>query len=305
MVVFEGVGVGLLVPLLSLLLGGTNAVPMRPIQWLQSAFPNHSPAFLRRRSAAWRSSWRSARRTSPPTSPLLFSARLKRRVATSLRGALFASLQRANLDIFDQRPGGEFANIFLVETYRTTVAIEAAVGFAQRAGIALFYVGALFYISWQLTWLVVAARPRDRRLARVHLSPPRPGGHEAHRPEPPAVGGARAVVRRGPRGARHQRAAARRSSASDEVNNAQAASDEETTRASLLFPLVETLGVIGAMVIVACAYIFFVRPGHMLSSYLLGYGFVLLRLLPLLNTLTACRAACSTSPAASAKWSAS
>ena len=39
------------------------------------------------------------------------------------------------------------------------------------------------------------------------------------------------------------------------------------------------------MVIVACAYIFFVRPGHMLSSYLLWYGFVLLRLLPLLNTL--------------------
>jgi len=71
-----------------------------------------------------------------------------------------------------------------------------------------------------------------------------------------------------------------------DVNTAQAASEEETTRAhALLFPLVETLGVVGAMVIVACAYIFFVRPGHMLSSYLLGYGFVLLRLLPLLNTL--------------------
>jgi subfamily B ATP-binding cassette protein MsbA len=71
-----------------------------------------------------------------------------------------------------------------------------------------------------------------------------------------------------------------------EANTAQAAGDEEMTRAhALLSPLVETLGVIGAMVIVACAYIFFVRPGHMLSSYLLGYGFVLLRLLPLLNTL--------------------
>ena len=41
------------------------------------------------------------------------------------------------------------------------------------------------------------------------------------------------------------------------------------------------MAVIGAMVIVACAYIFLVRPGHMLSSYLLWYGFVLLRLLPL------------------------
>ena len=53
----------------------------------------------------------------------------------------------------------------------------------------------------------------------------------------------------------------------------------------MLLPLVETLAVIGAMAIVATAYVFFVRPGHMLSSYLLGYGFVLLRLLPLLNSL--------------------
>ena len=45
MVAFEGVGVGLLVPLLSLLLGGSNAVPMRPIQWLQLHLPHHSPAF--------------------------------------------------------------------------------------------------------------------------------------------------------------------------------------------------------------------------------------------------------------------
>ena len=45
MVLFEGVGVGLLVPLLSLLLGGSNAVPMRPLQWLEREIPNHSPAF--------------------------------------------------------------------------------------------------------------------------------------------------------------------------------------------------------------------------------------------------------------------
>jgi subfamily B ATP-binding cassette protein MsbA len=49
--------------------------------------------------------------------------------------------------------------------------------------------------------------------------------------------------------------------------------------------LTETLAVVGAMLIVCCAYIFFVRPGHMLSSYLLAYGFMLLRLLPLLNQL--------------------
>ena len=44
-IVFEGVGVGLLVPLLSLLLGGEKATPMRPLQWLERQLPGHSPAF--------------------------------------------------------------------------------------------------------------------------------------------------------------------------------------------------------------------------------------------------------------------
>ena len=41
----EGVGVSLLVPLLSLLLGGEGATPMRPIQWLHEWFPGHGAAF--------------------------------------------------------------------------------------------------------------------------------------------------------------------------------------------------------------------------------------------------------------------
>ena len=42
---FEGFGVGLLVPLLNLLLGGERATPMRPLQWLERTLPGHSPAF--------------------------------------------------------------------------------------------------------------------------------------------------------------------------------------------------------------------------------------------------------------------
>jgi len=284
MVLFEGVGVGLLVPLLSLLLGGTNAVPMRPIQWLQSAFPHHSPAFYVGACCVAIIVAIGAKNVAAYVA-VLFSARLKRRVATSLRGALFQTLQRANLDMFDQRPGGEFANVFLVETYRTTVAIETAVSFSQRVGIALFYVGALFYISWQLTWLVVAlGLVIGGTLGFIYRRLSRAGtrltdlNHRLSAVLEQSFAGIRVVRATNAQGAEVARF--------QQVNIAQAESEEETTRAHmLLFPLVETMGVIGAMVIVACAYIFFVRPGHMLSSYLLGYGFVLLRLLPLLNTI--------------------
>jgi ATP-binding cassette, subfamily B, bacterial MsbA len=284
MVLFEGVGVGLLVPLLSLLLGGENAVPMRPIQWLHTQFPHHSPAFYVGVCCVAIIMAIGAKNVAAYIAQL-FATHLRRRVATSLRSALFERLQRADLDLFDQRPGGEIANIFLVETYRTTIAIEAVVSFVQRVGIAVFYVAALFYLSWPLTSLVVALGVGlggalgflYRRLGRAgtRLTDL---NHRLTSVLEQSFAGVRVI-----RAANAQQAEIERFR---EVNVAQAASEEEATRAhNLLFPLTETLGVVGAMVIVATAYIFFVRPGHMLSSYLLWYGFVLLRLLPLLNQL--------------------
>jgi subfamily B ATP-binding cassette protein MsbA len=286
MVMFEGVGVGLLVPLLSLLLGGTNAVPMRPLQWLQTQFPHHSPAFYVGVCCVAIIVAIGAKNVAAYIAQL-FSARLRRRMATTLRAALFDSLQRANLDIFDQRPGGEIANIFLVETYRTTVAVDAAVSFAQRAGIALFYVAGLFYISWPLTSLVVAlGLGLGGALSAVYRRLGQAGtrltdlNHRLSTVLEQSFAGVRVVRATNAQAAEIERFR--------EVNVAQASSEEETTRAhGLLMPLTETLGVVGAMAVVACAYIFFVRPGHLLSSYLLVYGFVLLRLLPLMNTLYA------------------
>lgn len=284
MVIFEGVGVSLLVPLLSLLLGGTNAVPMRPLQWLQAQFPHHSPAFYVGVCCVAIVSAIAAKNASGYVAQL-FASRLRRAVATSLRSALFERLQRADLDLFDRRPTGEIANIFLVETYRTTVAIEAAVNFVQRLGIALFYLAALFYISWPLTTLVLAlGAALGSALSVVYRKLTLAGRNLTdlnHRLS--------TVLEQSFAGVRVVRATNAQQSEIDrfrDINDTQAAVDEQTTRAhGLLGPVTETLAVIGAMVIVACAYIFFVRPGHMLSSYLLWYGFVLLRLLPLMNTL--------------------
>src|SRR5258708_36297047 len=135
MVAFEGVGVGLVVPLLSLLLGGTNAVPMRPLQWLHTVFPNHSPAFYVGVCCVAIILAITAKNVSAYVS-LLFASRLKRRVPTSLPAALFDRLQRAAPYLFDQPPGGEIRNIFLVEAYRTPSALEASSSFSHLDGIA-------------------------------------------------------------------------------------------------------------------------------------------------------------------------
>jgi ABC-type multidrug transport system fused ATPase/permease subunit len=103
--VFEGAGVGLLVPLLSLLLGGENATPMRPLQWLEHQLPGHSPAFYVVVICAAIVVAIAAKNVAAYVSQFL-AADLKRRIAITLRDALFQRLHTADLDVFDRSPGG-------------------------------------------------------------------------------------------------------------------------------------------------------------------------------------------------------
>jgi subfamily B ATP-binding cassette protein MsbA len=284
MTLFEGIGVGLLVPLLSLLLGGENATPMRPIQWLERQLPEQSAAVYVAVACVAILGAIAAKNAASYTAQIL-SARLKRNISVNLRDALFRQLQRADLDVFDRSPAGELANVFLVETYRTTMATEAFVGLVQRASIAVFYVLALFYLSWPLTLMVLAlaiALGSALRFVYSRLTSAGADLTETNHRMAAALGQTFAGIRV----VRVTNSQQREMQDFHAVNVAQAGAEESSARASsLLFPLTETLAVAGAMVIVTCAYVFFVRPGHMLSSYLLAYGFVLLRLLPLLNQL--------------------
>jgi subfamily B ATP-binding cassette protein MsbA len=282
--VFEGAGVGLLVPLLSLLLGGENATPMRPLQWLEHQLPGHSPAFYVATICLAIVAAIAGKNAAAYASQVL-AADLKRRVSVTLRDALFRRLHSADLDVFDRSPGGEIANVFLVETYRVALAIDVLVATLQRTSIGLFYLGALCYISWQLTLLVIAlAAAIGSALAFVYQRITSAGveltdlNHRLAALLTQSFAGVRLV--------RATNSQGRVINEFHDISTAQARAEERSTHASsLLFPLTETLAVIGAMLIVCCAYIFFVRPGHMLSSYLLAYGFMLLRLLPLLNQL--------------------
>jgi subfamily B ATP-binding cassette protein MsbA len=281
---FEGAGVGLLVPLLSLLLGGENATPMRPLQWLEHQLPGHSPAFYVVVICAAIVVAIAGKNVAAYASQVL-AADLKKRISITLRDALFRRLHTADLDLFDRSPGGEIANVFLVETYRVTLAIDVLVATLQRSSIGLFYLCALCYISWQLTLLVLALAGaigsvlafvyRRITVAGVELTDL---NHRIAALLTQSFAGVRIV--------RATNSQAHVITDFHALSVAQARAEERSTHASsLLFPLTETLAVVGAMLIVCCAYIFFVRTGHMLSSYLLAYGFMLLRVLPLLNQL--------------------
>jgi len=281
---FEGFGVGLLVPLLNLLLGGERATPMRPLQWLETTLPGHSPAFYIAIIALAIVAAIALKNVAFYTS-LVLNARLKRHVAIRLRNDLFRRLHGADLDVFDRLPGGDLANVFLVESYRTTLAVDGMLALVQRTSIAVFYVAALFFLSWPLTMLVVAlAVSLGSSLSFVYGRLKRVGieltelNHRLATLVGQSFSGIRIV--------RATNSQDREMVLFDDLNTRQASAEERSAEAlSLVFPITETLAVAGAMVIVSAAYVFLVRPGHMLSSYLLAYGFILLRLLPLLNQL--------------------
>jgi subfamily B ATP-binding cassette protein MsbA len=281
---FEGFGVGLLVPLLNLLLGGERATPMRPLQWLEATLPGHSAAFYIGTIAVGIVAAVGLKNLAFYSS-LVLNARLRRHVAVSLRDNLFRRLHVADLDLFDRMPGGDLANVFLVESYRTTLAVDAMLALVQRTSIAFFYTAALFFLSWPLTTLVVGlAVFLGAALSFIYGRLKRVGveltdlNHRLAAAVGQSFSGVRIV--------RATHSQEREIESFRALNDAQAAAEERSAEAlSLVFPITETLAVAGAMVIVTCAYIFLVRPGHMLSSYLLAYGFILLRLLPLLNQL--------------------
>lgn len=284
MAALEGVGVSLLVPLLSLLLGGDNAAPTRPLRWLQEGLPGRGAAYYTAAFSIFIVCIIALKNLVLYGSQVL-AARLRRRVSINLRDALFERLHRADLSVFERTTGGELASLFLTDTVRTIGAIDTMLLLGQRVSIGLFYVLVLFVISWPLTLLTIflsaiiggAIAFLYRRLTQKGAQITELNRQLASKLVE-SFAGVRVI-----RTTNSQQNESRRF---HEFNVTHAGIEEASMRhGSLLTPIAETVAVTGAMIIVGCAYFLLVRPGHMLNSYLLAFGFILLRLLPLLNQI--------------------
>jgi subfamily B ATP-binding cassette protein MsbA len=280
----EGLAVGLLVPLLSLVLGGEGARPMRPIQWMQLALPGHGPAFYVMAFCVLTLGAVTAKNAVYLVSQSL-AARLKRRISVNLRQDLFERLHSSELHLFEERTAGDFTNAFLTETHRTISAVDHLLMFGQRASIAFFYVVALFLISWQLTLATgVIAVALGWSMGMIYRKLGRSGEQLTELNKRFA-----STLQQSFAGVRLIRATDSQNREGQrflDVNAALADTEEASARASaLITPMAETVAVAGGMAIVAGAYVFLVKPGFMLGSHLMGFGAILLRLLPLLNQL--------------------
>lgn len=284
MAALEGVGVSLLVPLLSLLLGGEGSTPTRPLVWLHAWLPGHGAAYYISAFAIFIVLVIALKNGVLYGSQVL-AARLKRRVSINLRDALFEKLHSADLSVFERTTAGQLASLFLTDTVRSIGAVDSLLLLGQRASIGLFYLIALFIISWPLTLLTIfLAATIGGSIAFLYRRLSMKGTQitELNRQLSSRLvesfAGVRVIRTTNSQDAERGRF--------HKFVEMHAGVEELSMRhSSLLTPIAETVAVTGAMIIIGAAYVFLVRPGYMLNSYLLAFGFILLRLLPLLNQL--------------------
>jgi len=275
----EGIGVGLLVPLLSLILGEERMTPIRKVQ---EQFPGHSVSFYVAVFCALVVLAIVAKNVALYASQFL-AARLRRRMTVNLRDAVYRKLHRAELSLFEHRTAGELSNACFGETSRTIAAVDLLLLIGQRVSIGLVYLAMLLFISWELTLMAaLLAAGIGYTVSRFHRRIGRLG-HEVTA----ANQRLNACLMESFAGVRVVRATHSQERVQDkftELSNAQTGIEERNHRlSSLIAPLAEVAAVIGAMVIVSFSYHFFVHSGEMLKSYQMALGFIMLRLLPLVN----------------------
>ena len=279
----EGIGIGLLIPLLSLLTGDI-AHAGGAITLLQGWFPGGSRSFylltcalLVVGSIAFKNWF------------IVIAARMtaaaSRRATINLREAMYERLAIAELGFFDRTAAGAIARLMMEEVPRAVSTLTASVQVFQQMAMTLVYIAGLIIISWKLGSIVLVLGVLLGSAIAFLYRTLRQGGHDytslsmllsARLSE--TFAGVRAV-----RAANAQRAEQRRF---QDLNARQSRAEEQNVSGhATIQPLVETLAVLGGMLVVAAAYRWLVLPGNLSSAALLAFGVLLLRIIPLLSRI--------------------
>ena len=300
----EGFGLALLMPLLGLMQPNAstqvvaNLQPGAPrddaaylkdvkgvgtlIKWA----PGHSPAFYIATFCALVFLCILSKNAVLVISSLL-STRLRARVTTNLRSAMFTRLHEAELQIFETTKAGELASVFSNETQRAMLAIDHGFMVIQRTVMAIVYIGVLLFVSWRLTLLSAVMGTVVGSVVLVLLNRIRRVGQDLG-PAYQAMmgfltesfGGVRVVRARNAQAIEIQRYG-------KALGNLTAIESKGMVISSLVPPLAESMAVGGGMMVVGTAYYWLVGRGGLTVPALGAFCFVLLRLMALLNQTSA------------------
>ena len=152
---FEGIGIGLLVPMIWMLQTPSAELVKKLgdgkyLHWLPDLFPGRPAGFYVAVFCGVVLVAVIAKNLVLLLS-LMLSAKFSRRIAANLREAIFHRMQHTAIHIFEERKAGELGNLFSIETIRTQNAVEYLLLLVQRCLLAVCYLGAMVWLSWELS----------------------------------------------------------------------------------------------------------------------------------------------------------
>ena len=210
-------------------------------------------------------------------------ARIERTATENVRGVLFARLQEAPLEVFEQHSSAALSTLFVEETRRAIDCLTVVMGLAQTVGTAaLFFVGLVWISPFLAGATLIAGAAVGLLVSGLYRHFARLGGE---------LTAANLGLARGASEAFNGVRVVRVTNAQDVmrdrfggVSGVQAATEERFRRATaLLLPVVETGSIVVAMALLIGAFALLVTPGHMSQAKLTAFGLILLRLVPLVN----------------------
>lgn len=280
---FETTGIGLIIPMISLMGSGSDAMQGNAVaQFASKVLPGYSPsqyvwvfglviilAILTKNLLAILNRYVVSKLTCELT--------------LSLRESLFDRLSSAPMDVFDSRNSGEIVNAYSLEVNRTRNFIEHILVICQLGVVAAFYFCGLLLLSWQfmvgvIVVMAIAGAINGVRFRRLTV---RSGVQvEAHRILMGYVGNVFSgfrVIRGNGAEAQCRKKFVR---INDEVG------DHERSAMFIggtLFPVTETVVAAGTVLLLIQANVWLIQTGRLSIDGLMTLGLGLVRMFPLVN----------------------
>ena len=152
----EGLGIGLLIPLVDTLLGDAPSAPAGPFAHLMQALGAHVGENLRLIVLGIGILGLISVKACVIWGYAVLAARLNGRVTHDLRLALFSQLVRVRYGSIATADQGHLANVLEAQTYRTSEALMVLSNLIGAACTVLVFALLLLLISWPLTLIVAA-----------------------------------------------------------------------------------------------------------------------------------------------------
>ncbi len=279
--VLEVAGIGLLAQLLNIVLG-TGGAGSRMVAVALEFSPGASTVRLTVIFSAVIVLVMALKNASVAVNTVLM-ARIERWSTERIRAALFARLQQAPLEVFEQQSSAALSDLFITESRRAIECLTVLFGLVQTTATAALFFAVLLWISVPLAGatllaggivavlvsglykhfgrLGVALTDANMRLTRAAAE---------------AFNGVRVVRAVNAQDVMRDRFGV--------ASGRQAGTEERFRRATaVLQPVVETASIFMALVLLTGTFALLVTPGHVSQAKLTAFGLVLLRLVPLVN----------------------